>query len=81
MQAVITVLSILLVIDSIVMIVLVMMQEGDEKGLSSSIAGGYSADSYASKNAGRTKEGQLKKFTRITLAVFLVFALAINILQ
>ena len=81
MQVLITILSILLVIDSIVMIVLVMMQEGDEKGLSSSIAGGYNAESYASKNAGRTKEGQLKKYTRIALAIFLVFALAINILQ
>ena len=80
MQTVITILSILLVIDSIAMIVLVMMQEGDENGLSSSIAGGF-ADSYAAKNAGRTKEGQLKKYTRIALAVFLVFALAINILQ
>ena len=81
MQTVVTILSILLVIDSIVMIVLVMMQEGDERGLSSSIAGGYNADTYASKNAGRTKEGQLKMYTRIALAVFLVFALAINILQ
>ncbi len=81
MQTVVTILSILLVIDSIVMIVLVMMQEGDERGLSSSIAGGYNADSYASKNAGRTKEGQLKKYTRITLGIFLAFALLINILQ
>ena len=81
MQTVVTILSILLVIDSIVMVVLVMMQEGDERGLSSSIAGGYNADSYASKNAGRTKEGQLKKYTRIALAVFLAFALLINILQ
>ena len=81
MQVLITILSILLVIDSIVMIVLVMMQEGDESGLASSIAGGYNAESYASKHAGRTKEGQLKKYTRIALAVFLVFALAINILQ
>ena len=80
MSTVITILSILLVIDSIAMIVLVMMQEGDENGLSSTIAGGF-ADSYATKNAGRTKEGQLKKYTRITLAIFLVFALAINTLS
>ena len=80
MQTVITILTILLVIDSILMIVLVMMQEGDERGLSTTITGGF-ADSYAARNAGRTKEGQLKKYTRIALAVFLVFALAINILQ
>ena len=80
MSTVITILSILLVLDSIAMIVLVMMQEGDENGLSSSIAGGF-ADSYAAKNAGRTKEGQLKKYTKITLAIFLAFALLINILQ
>ncbi len=76
----VTVFSILLVLVSIVMIVLVMLQEGDEKGLSGTITG-YGADSYASKNAGRTKEGQLKKYTRIALVAFMVLALAINILQ
>ena len=81
MGVVITILTILLAIISVVLIVLVMLQEGNEKGLSGSIAGGMSETSFAVKNSGRTKEGQLKKYTRIALAAFMVLALAIGVLQ
>lgn len=81
MDVVITLLTILLAIISVVLIVLVMLQEGNEKGLSGSIAGGMSETSFAVKNSGRTKEGQLKKYTRIALAAFMVLALAIGVLQ
>ncbi len=81
MDVLITILTILLAIISVVLIVLVMLQEGNEKGLSGSIAGGMSETSFAVKNSGRTKEGQLKKYTRIALAAFMVLALAIGVLQ
>lgn len=81
MDVVITLLTILLAIISVVLIVLVMLQEGNEKGLSGSIAGGMSETSFAVKNSGRTKEGQLKKYTRIALSAFMVLALAIGVLQ
>ena len=81
MDVVITILTILLAIINVVLIVLVMLQEGNEKGLSGSIAGGMSETSFAVKNSGRTKEGQLKKYTRIALAAFMVLALAIGVLQ
>ena len=81
MGVVITILTILLAIISVVLIVLVMLQEGNEKGLSGSIAGGMSETSFAVKNSGRTTEGQLKKYTRIALAAFMVLALAIGVLQ
>ena len=81
MDVVITILTILLAIISVVLIVLVMLQEGNEKGLTGSIAGGMSETSFAVKNSGRTKEGQLKKYTRIALAAFMVLALAIGVLQ
>lgn len=80
MGVVATILKILLVLICIAMIVLVMMQEGNENGLSSSIAGGASETSFAAKNSGRTKEGQLKKYTRILLAAFMVVALVLNII-
>ena len=80
MDVVITLLTILLAIISVVLIVLVMLQEGNEKGLSGSIAGGMSETSFAVKNSGRTKEGQLKKYTRILLAAFMVIALVLNII-
>ena len=81
MDVLITILTILLAIISVVLIVLVMLQEGNEKGLSGSIAGGMSETSFAVKNSGRTKEGQLKKYTRIALAAFMILALAIGVLQ
>ena len=81
MEVVAVILKILLVLVCIGMIVLVMMQEGNENGLSSSIAGGMSETSFAAKNSGRTKEGQLKKYTRIVLAAFMLIALLINILS
>ena len=80
MEVVATILKILLVLICIAMIVLVMMQEGNENGLSSSIAGVMSETSFAAKNSGRTKEGQLKKYTRIALAAFMVIALVLNII-
>ena len=81
MNTVITILTILLAIISVVLIVLVMLQEGNEKGLPGSIAGGMSETSYAVKNSGRTKEGQLRKYTRIILAAFMFIALLIGFLQ
>ena len=80
MGVVATILKILLILVCLAMIVLVMMQEGNENGLSSSIAGGMSETSYAAKNSGRTKEGQLKKYTRFLLAAFMVIALVLNII-
>ena len=81
METVATILKILLAIISIVLIVLVMMQEGNENGLSASIAGGAGDSSFAARNSGRTKEGKLKKWTRIVLAAFMIISLIIYILQ
>ena len=81
MATVVIILKVLLTIISVGLIVLVMLQEGNENGLSSSIAGGAGETSFAARNSGRTKEGQLKKYTRIALAAFMVIALVINILQ
>ncbi len=81
MEVVAIILKILLVLICIGLIVLVMLQEGNEGGLSSSITGGANYEnSFAAKNSGRTKEGQLKKYTRIALAAFMLIALVLNIL-
>ncbi len=80
MPVVVTILKILLVLISLAMIVLVMLQEGNEKGLTGGLAGGLAETSFAAKNSGRTKEGQLKKYTRICLIAFMLIALLINIL-
>lgn len=63
-----------LIISSISIVLLVMLQQSQQQGLSGAIAGG--ADSFFDKNKGRTKEAQLAKFTKILAIVFFVATLA-----
>lgn len=71
------ILTILLVIDSIVMVILVLMQEGKEGGLGA--IAGAAGDSYVSRNQSHTPEGKLRRTTAILAAVFMVLALALNV--
>ena len=54
-----------------------MMQEGKEGGLTSSISGG-SADTYWSKNKGKSKESILRKITAFLGLLFMVIALLLS---
>ena len=74
-----TVIMIAFILICIALIILVMMQEGKNAGLGS-IAGGAGESSYVAQNKGRTREGKLAKYTKILVAVFMVLALALNIL-
>ena len=71
-----TFLTILFVIVSLVLVVLVLMQEGKSAGLTGSING--MADTYWGKNKGRSWEGKLVKFTRILTIAFFVLAIVLN---
>lgn len=75
MQILRILLTILFVIDCIALTVVVLMQEGKSAGLGA-IAGG--SDTYWGKNKGRSKEGTLKKVTKIMAALFVVLALVLN---
>lgn len=66
-----TILMIVFIIVSIILTVIILMQEGKNNGLGA-IAG--AADSYWGKNKGRSMEGVLVKVTRILVAVFLITA-------
>ncbi len=66
-----TILMIVFIIVSIILTVIILMQEGKNNGLGA-IAG--AADSYWGKNKGRSMEGVLVKVTRILVAVFLIIA-------
>lgn len=70
------VLKILFVIDCIVLIVIVLLQEGKEAGLGS-IAG--ASNSYWGQNKGRSMEGALVKITRIAAIFFVVLAIVLNL--
>ena len=56
----------------------ILMQEGKSNGLGSAIGG--MADSYWSKNKGRSMEGALEHFTRYGAIVFMIITLILNIL-
>ena len=60
------------------MTVIVLMQEGKNNGLGA-LTG--SADTYWSKNKGRSMEGALEHFTRYGAIVFMILTLVLNILM
>mgnify|MGYP000564778368 FL=1 len=71
-----TIIQIVFIILSIIMTVIVLMQEGKNNGLGA-LTG--SADTYWSKNKGRSMEGMLVKLTRIFVILFLVIAMVLNL--
>ena len=64
-----TILTIVFIIISLVITVVILMQEGKQAGLGS-IAG--AADTYWGKNKGRSMEGMLVKVTKICVIAFLL---------
>jgi preprotein translocase subunit SecG len=75
METLRTVLSIVYIIACVVLIVVVLMQEGKDQGLGA-ISG--AAESYWGKNKGRSMEGKLVKVTAVLSVVFVVVALVLN---
>lgn len=70
------VLTVIFVIDCIGLTVVVLMQEGKQKGLGA-ISG--MADTYWGRNKGRSMEGKLVLFTKIMAVLFMVLAVVLNI--
>lgn len=69
--------SIVLVIVCIILIITVLLQEGKQAGLTSSITG--SGETYWSKNKGRSKEGTIEKVTKYLTILFMLIAIFLNI--
>lgn len=70
------ILTIIFVILCIAMTVIVLMQEGKSAGLGA-ISG--AAESYWGKHKGRSMEGNLEKFTRVSAILIFVLALVLNL--
>lgn len=70
-----TILTIVFILISVVIAVIILMQEGKSAGLGA-ISG--AADTYWGKNKGRSMEGMLVKITRILVILFLVLAVVLN---
>ena len=77
MEVVKNLFNIILVIDALVLVVVVLMQEGNSQGLGS-IAGG--AETFLGKNKARGLEGKLLIITKICAGVFILLALLMYIL-
>ena len=71
-------LSIIYVVLGIAISVVILMQEGKSNGLGSAIGG--MADSYWSKNKGRSMEGGLIRGTIIMGVIFFVLSIVLNII-
>ena len=70
-----TILSVLFIIISLIITVVILMQEGKSAGLGA-ISG--AADTYWGKNKGRSMDGVLVKLTRVCVILFLVIAVVLN---
>ena len=71
-----TIIQIVFIILSIIMTVIVLMQEGKSAGLGA-IAG--AADTYWGKNKGRSMEGTLVKSTKFLAIAFIVISIVLNL--
>ena len=63
-----------LILISVMITIVVLMQEGRSQNLSGAITGG--ADSFVGKSKGRTIEGKLERLTKWLIVVFFVIVLA-----
>ena len=72
------VLGVALIILSIAIIVIVLLQQGRQAGLSGAIAGG--AKSFLGKTKGRKMEAKLERATKAIAIVFFVITLAASLL-
>ena len=70
-----TILTVIFIIVSLILTVVILMQEGKSAGLGA-IAG--AADTYWGKNKGRSMEGILVKITTLCVVLFLVLAAVLN---
>ena len=72
------VLGIALIILSVAIIIVVLLQQGRQAGLSGAIAGG--AESFLGKTKGRKMEAKLERATKAIAIVFFVITLAASLL-
>ena len=70
-----------LIVASIIITIVVLMQEGRSQNLSGAIAGGAAQDTFFDKNKGNSMKGRLKRLTTIvSIAFFIVVLVAFIVL-
>lgn len=78
MQVVKIILIIVDIILALGVVILIMLQNNDDQGMSATITGA-SANNFLDKNKGRTREGKLKRMTIIFAIALAVITIILNI--
>ena len=73
MSVIRVILTVIYILLGVAISIVILMQEGKSNGLGSAIGG--MADSYWSKNKGRSMEGALEHFTRYGAIIFMTLIL------
>ncbi len=71
--------GILLILACLVIILVVLIQDSKDQGMTSAITGS-SNDSFYGKNSGNTREARVANFTRVAAFIFFAATLAVNII-
>ena len=70
--------GVLLIIACLIIILVVLIQDKKDQGMSSAISGAGN-DSYFGKNSKNTKDAKINRFTRTAAIIFFAATLAVNI--
>lgn len=73
------ILGILMILVSIIIIGVILLQQGHRAGVNGAISGG--ADTFLSKNKARTVNAKLARMTKYIAIIFFVLALVANIIS
>lgn len=73
------ILGIAVIIVSLIIIAVVLLQQGRRAGINGAISGG--ADTFLSKNKAHTADALLARITKIVAALFFVLAIVANVVS
>ena len=77
-NAVEIILGIAVILVSLVIIAVVLLQQGHRAGINGAISGG--ADTFLSKNKARTADARLSRMTKYIAILFFVLAIVANVI-
>jgi preprotein translocase subunit SecG len=72
--------GVVLAICSVVIVLVVLIQESKDDGLTSAIGGGYN-DSFYGKNTGNTRDAKLNRLTRNAAIVMFILTIAVSVIH
>lgn len=79
MKAVEIILGALLIIFALIIIAVILLQEGRRAGVAGAVSGG--ADTFLSKNKAHTLSAKLQKITKYIAIIFILLVIAVDIIS